>query len=103
MKYSNFRALSPLAFPAIKEKRLIFTPNHTRYLEFMTKVTNNLNLDGVIGAATNEELEKMMVDRGLIAGVEFHDTSVRINAFFYAHVYYFTEKKISAIMKIDQI
>lgn len=47
----------------------------------MTKVTTKLNLNEAIGVSSSESLEKIMVDRGLIAGIEFHDSSVRLLIF----------------------
>lgn len=63
-------------FPPIKEHRLAFTPNNAIFQSLMDHVDGKLKLDKAIGVSDDDQLQTILVDRGLIAGIVFHHLNV---------------------------
>lgn len=67
---------------AIKEWRLVYSPKNEVFEKLLTEAALSLGLKGVVGVDTQEELEATMVNRQLVAGVQFEHPSVSIKYFF---------------------
>lgn len=74
---SNFHS-SEGSFTPIDEHRLIFTPNNPIYKTLMDRVSGSLKIGNASGVTNAEELKNILMYKGLIAGIEFHNLDVRL-------------------------
>lgn len=63
-------------YPPIKEHQLAFTPNNTIFKLLTDDVSKRLKLKSSIGVTDSNDLQRIIVDNGLIAGIEFHHAQV---------------------------
>lgn len=58
----------------IKEMKLAYAPINKIFEELLTEVVKSLKLSGLIGVNNSAELEFIVSDRKLLAGIEFNQT-----------------------------
>lgn len=71
-----FRDAEFLVYPPIKEHKLAFTPNNAVFKTILDQVSQYLKLGEAEGVANDEELQNIIVDKGLVAGITFHHANV---------------------------
>lgn len=71
--HRNAYVFSELAKEAdlIKEWKLVYSPQNDRLDDLMAIVARNLELDGFIGVANEQEIGTVMTNQKLIAGIQF--------------------------------
>lgn len=60
----------------VKEWKLVYSPLNPALEELVDIASKSLQLDGVVGVNSSEELEAVMFNRELVAGIEFQHSSV---------------------------
>lgn len=73
------RVLNHSSGEIIKEMKLAYTPKNQIFETLLTEVFKSLKLDGVVSANSTEELEFIISDKKLLAGVEFEHSKVMNN------------------------
>lgn len=68
----------PTFYPPINEHQLAFTPNNTIFKQLVDDVSKRLKLVNAIGVTDSNELQRIVADNGLIAGIEFHHSHVSV-------------------------
>lgn len=71
----------------IRTWKLAYTPKNPILDRIMGDVTKLLALDGFIGVQSSKEMENILLDQDLIAGIEFHHPMVRLTSTSFCHVY----------------
>lgn len=61
----------------IRELGLVFSPNNPVLEKLLKDITDKLNLDGVHGVSSSEEVERLMIEREFLAGVVFNHSAVK--------------------------
>lgn len=78
--FSNFQNFSdPEAklFPPIYERRLAYTPNNDVFKKIVDRASELLELKvPALGVVDGNQLERNVVDKGLVAGIQFHHANV---------------------------
>lgn len=60
----------------IKEWKLVYLPENPVLENLIHTVSKSLKLDGVVGVKTSNDLIQVMIDRELVAGIEFEHSAV---------------------------
>lgn len=66
----------------IKEWKLVYAPNNTILGDLLLSASSTLRLDGVIGVDNSSQVESLMGNRMLVAGVQFDHPAVSSNRHF---------------------
>lgn len=62
----------------IKEWKLIYSPENSVLENLVNTVSKSLKLDGSVGVKTSNDIAQVMVNRKLVAGIEFEHPAVNI-------------------------
>lgn len=62
----------------VKEWKLVYAPQNPILEELLFNAAKSLRLDSIVGANSSEELEAIMFNRELVAGVQFNHPAVSI-------------------------
>lgn len=60
----------------IKEWKLVYAPNNKLFGNVLTSVAAKLELDGIVGVESEEEIEAAILKRKLVAGIHFNHSAV---------------------------
>lgn len=58
--------------------QLIFTPNNPIFTDLLDAASVELNLLPAIGVSNGQQLQNIMIDKNLLAGIEFHHLNVSL-------------------------
>lgn len=75
--------------PPIENRQLIFTPNNDIFKNLMQNVSKQLSIGEPIGVANGQQLEDRIVKDGLIAGIVFHHSNVRLHTNLFRFLFKF--------------
>lgn len=59
-----------------KIDQLIYTPNNTIFKNLIENVSDQLNLTAPIGVSDDDQLQDILVNQTLSAGISFHHSNV---------------------------
>lgn len=69
----------------IKEWKLVYSPLNPIFEEMADLAAKSLQLDGIVAANSSEELESIMFNQELVAGIDFQHPPVRFQVICYHH------------------
>lgn len=65
----------------VNEWKLVYLPQNPVFEKLLTAAANSLDLDGVEGVNSTNEMIRTMLDRALVAGIEFQHSAVSTSSF----------------------
>lgn len=63
----------------VKEWKLVYSPQNSIFEELVDEAVKSLKLNGIVGVNTPEEVEAVMFNQELVAGINFQHLQVNQN------------------------
>lgn len=77
----------------IKDWKLVYSPKNEVLETLLTGAATSLGLKGVYGVAGQKELEATMVNKQLVAGVQFEHSPVSTHEYFF-RIFFFVKTTV---------